>query len=406
MGIINIQKPSLVPGYVNNPRPHAKAYVFHTGRKDQLATLYEDANLTRTLANPISADDTGQFPVIYVIDNVYDLELNDRNESPILTISGLAAFQTETRVIRAMFLNVGELLLDSTLSYEGNTPVVPGDVVQVQIGSFNYLVLAPDEDDFHLQTTGGIKLLLRGFPEGLPRAFGAIGNGEADDTAAVQAAIDYAFTFSPLEGVDYVVGDGQGGPVFNGGASASMASLDLGGLTYAVSDEITMPDGGGDGGAGGAFSIENGGLKALPNFPAGKAVLRASSANSFDWTQSISIVGVQIDANNSAAVGIKVLKSVGTVIDRCHVTRYTEIGVETGSLAYNVEVQSSYIEAFPYGTGGTPAETRTNAPEYGCTSETLTANWSTRSSSATFTAAVWRPRPVCKATISTATHGR
>lgn len=155
---------------------------------------------------------------------------------------------------------------------------------------------------------------------------------------AIQAAINEAWGYSP------------GGAVFNNAISASMRSVNLGGMTYGIGSTVSLPSGGGSGGAGGAFRICNGGLVALSGFAAGTPILRASSSNTNDWTQSVYIDNVEFDGARNADWCIEVQKSQGTFINGCHITRYKLRGITTSNMAYNVVVSRSHIEAFPYGT--------------------------------------------------------
>jgi len=170
-----------------------------------------------------------------------------------------------------------------------------------------------------------------------------------DWSPAIQAAINYAYTAN------------QSGVTFNNGKSASMFGVTLAGCHYGISSPLTLPSGGGSGGAGGCFRIHSGALVANSNFPLASPMIRVSSANTNDWTQNVYLTNVEVDCNLIASIGIQVQKSVGTYIDGCHVTRFTSIGIDVSNQSYNATVTRCYVEAKPYGTLGMA----TGIPDYG-----------------------------------------
>lgn len=83
------------------------------------------------------------------------------------------------------FDTVAALLADSTLTY---TTAPAGTIVEA--GGFRYEVAASAATDQHVTTAGGVKLYVQAGAAGYDvRAFGAVGNGVADDTAALQKAV-------------------------------------------------------------------------------------------------------------------------------------------------------------------------------------------------------------------------
>lgn len=92
--------------------------------------------------------------------------------------------------------DVATLLADTTITYTAGTvnSVTTGDVVQTAAEGFSYSVAASGASDQHVTTAGGVKLYVRPI-NGIvaATAFGALGNGVADDTAELQAAINGAF---------------------------------------------------------------------------------------------------------------------------------------------------------------------------------------------------------------------
>ena len=89
-------------------------------------------------------------------------------------------------------ITVQQLLLDTTLTYTGGSPstVAPGDSVRVDFGSFAYRVAAPGAIDHHVITAGGVKLYVVQSAIGWAvKAFGAKGDGIADDSGPIRGAI-------------------------------------------------------------------------------------------------------------------------------------------------------------------------------------------------------------------------
>lgn len=88
------------------------------------------------------------------------------------------------------FNTVTELLADTSLTYvSGN--VVAGNIIQTRSEGFAYQVAASGASDQHVTTAGGVKLYVQPGASGYNvMAFGALGNGVADDTAEVQTFFD------------------------------------------------------------------------------------------------------------------------------------------------------------------------------------------------------------------------
>lgn len=118
--------------------------------------------------------------------------------------------------------DVATLLADTTLTYTSAQPgtVVAGDVVRTRAEGFAYEVAASGATDHHVITAGGVKLYVL-TPD--VRAFGAVGNGATDDTAAfTKAATAFKTVNVPDSALGYEVGSGVVAGTatfkFNGGA--------------------------------------------------------------------------------------------------------------------------------------------------------------------------------------------
>lgn len=93
------------------------------------------------------------------------------------------------------FKTVALVLSDTTMGYTGSASVAvaAGDYVLTTEEGLSYKVAASGASDHHVTTAGGVKLYVLAGPNGYDvRAFGAVGDGVADDTAEIQAAINAA----------------------------------------------------------------------------------------------------------------------------------------------------------------------------------------------------------------------
>jgi hypothetical protein len=84
--------------------------------------------------------------------------------------------------------DVAALLANTSLTYTvgSNDTVAAGNIVQTRAENFSYQVAASGATDQNITTAGGVKLYALTFNA---QAFGAVGNGIADDTTALQDAL-------------------------------------------------------------------------------------------------------------------------------------------------------------------------------------------------------------------------
>lgn len=140
--------------------PNAKRFVLKAGT-DQLASLYEDANLTLTMQNPSVADDNGEFPFCHVMEGTYDIIVKNQTGNDIYRLDGVE-LQTPVLIPNENgFSTLEELYADVTLGYVQSTSrrqVRSGDIVTVA-GTLRFQVMEPDSSTYQVITSGGVKLL-------------------------------------------------------------------------------------------------------------------------------------------------------------------------------------------------------------------------------------------------------
>lgn len=99
----------------------------------------------------------------------------------------MALTKTRSRMKADQFDTVAALLAET----EGYARFAVSDIIEA--GGFRYEVAATGASDHHVTTAGGVKLYVLVGESGFNvRAFGAVGDGVVDDTAAIQAAIGAA----------------------------------------------------------------------------------------------------------------------------------------------------------------------------------------------------------------------
>lgn len=159
-----------------------------------------------------------------------DIDLNDNDllnvgvvNTASLKIGGQPVVPSSTvnQTVKKEYETVADLLA-STETY---TFFATSDYVRVTNGNFVYQVAASGATDQHVTTAGGVKLYVL---TGNVKAFGAVGNGVTNDTAAIQSAINSGINYISFPRGTYLV---SAELVVN----ASNVTLDMQGCTIQTS---------------------------------------------------------------------------------------------------------------------------------------------------------------------------
>lgn len=173
------------------PMPRSKRYVFAAGR-DFLAPVFSDPGLTRQLANPMVANENGDFDLCYTIDGQYRVVIESPRGQVLTREENVVVGSILEQGFARGFATPQEIIDDQLLSYESETgriQVEPGQFVKTALGSFTYQVAPSDAGCPHLTTAGGVHLFCLPTQNGEVTLRQVGGPSEGDITEALQHAI-------------------------------------------------------------------------------------------------------------------------------------------------------------------------------------------------------------------------
>jgi hypothetical protein len=170
---------------------HAKLYVYGAG-SSTLCPLYEDPGLTLQVANPVCADEGGEFDLVYLIDGRYRTEMRTRNDQPLFTSVNLTLQGPMKYESIAEFSTIAALRADTMLCYgerRRKRTTMPGEYLTVVDGNHRFVVMH-EGAEADLVTAGSVHVNAVPDATGFVtfEQLGAVGDGITDDRAAFAKA--------------------------------------------------------------------------------------------------------------------------------------------------------------------------------------------------------------------------
>lgn len=165
MSILNVHDPLQVPNFPTNPVLNGRLFVFERN-SEVFVALFEDPDLTISIANPLEADENGNFPPCFLVDGTYKLVLRSQS-GKLLNVwqEIIVTHVTQNIAGQREFTTIEDLELNTSLLYDTHLDtarVLPGEIVSVTDGSYHYEVASETVTDQHITTQGGVKLYERG----------------------------------------------------------------------------------------------------------------------------------------------------------------------------------------------------------------------------------------------------
>ncbi len=165
MSILNVHDPLQVPNFPSNPVLNGRLFVFERN-SEVFVALFEDPDLTTSIANPLEADENGNFPPCFLVDGTYKLVLRSQS-GKLLNVwqEIIVTHVTQNVAGQREFTTIEDLELNTSLLYDTHLEtarVLPGEIISVTDGSYHYEVASETVTDQHITTQGGVKLYERG----------------------------------------------------------------------------------------------------------------------------------------------------------------------------------------------------------------------------------------------------
>ena len=263
------------------------------------------------------------------------------------------------------FDDFAAVVADTVLSYTvgaGKTVVAVGSYVLTSKGGFAYQVAASGATDHHVTTAGGVKLYVMRTPAVDVRAFGAIGDGVADDTNAIRGMVAAFGVFTLPAGTFKITDEIIISPtasymaVFSGAGAETSRIVCSGmagkkairGATPTGYYRHTMRDFGISGDADNAINFTTSGGYTVYQCEYRNLVLSSLAGSSFFLPTHFSCSWYNVHVNSVSGHGFELGGGNSTLLVNCYAH---EIGAGTGKCGYKIKGSATLISCNGVDTG-------------------------------------------------------